>query len=240
MGANSLEAKPLPTLKITEFSEYTWNMITTLHHYWEFCTSLSEVFLRAMPEGHLGACCTSYVTILENFQSSNLMRKGARSQPKTSSWLALSCRIGENPKKDATGYLVIEFMFVQKLVALLYHFWCFLQSYNPPKWLVKSLNKNKSYRKWGYPLPPLTDFLWLMFLNPSLNHELLTVWDIIQYNTVVWYSGKENEQNLIELDKVNCAKLWEVLWSLNRGHFTLHDVLMMRWWCADDALMMRW
>ena len=179
MGANSLEAKPLPTLKITE---YAWNMITTLHHYWEFCTSLSEVFLRAMPEGQLGVWCTRYVTILDIFQSSNLMRKGARSQPKTSSWLALSCRIGENPKKDATGYLVIEFMFVQKLVALLYHFWCFLQSYNPPKWLVKSFVKKwLSYRKWGYPLPLLRVFLWLMFLNPS--PEPWTI-DSVGYNTM--------------------------------------------------------
>ena len=55
------------------------------------------------------------------------------------------------------------------------------------------------------------------------------------------YSGLIlGERKNTKLDKAKCAKLWGVLWSLDRGHFMLHDVLMMRWWCTDDAPMMRW
>ena len=52
---------------------------------------------------------------------------------------------------------------------------------------------------------------------------------------------KKNEK----LDKVNCAKLWGVLWTGDTSCYMIHlwcadDALMMRWWYADDALLMRW
>ena len=58
----------------------------------------------------------------------------------------------------------------------------------------------------------------------SLTHS--AVWNTIQYNTVVWYNGKENEQNGIEFsenllaryDPVDLLLLLLLLLSFNRSY----------------------
>ena len=76
-------------------------------------------------------------------------------------------------------------------------------------------------------------------LRKHLKQEPLETWVLgTLRHDENWGIGRWAMKHISKLDKVNCAKLWGVLWTLDSGHFMLHDALMMRWWCTNDALMM--
>ena len=116
---------------------------------------------------------------------------------------------------------------------------------------VKHLAKTSANRLWKSEILSWTSLSTFEF-RPLDHHKFDSVWRIYlgkaQHNGKnswrlwLWFKGGKFEK---ELDKVNCAKLWGVLWTVDTSCYMMHwwcadDALMIRWWCPDDALKMHW